>query len=113
MRSIESPNNLLVHGQDCYEINTIAEEIIAYTKDSPENVWRRLAQELDATGTNVVNETKRFGVIPHVFNQQMVDFYTRSDGFIYETSIESRNQYRISKWLQIAAFIAADVRPRE
>jgi SAM-dependent methyltransferase len=100
-------SELSKHGADLCDIDTIAEEIIAYTGESAETVWRRLARELAQTGVNVVAETKRFGVTPHVFDQAMVDFYTKSDGFIYETSIESRSPYRVSKWHQIAAFMAA------
>ena len=110
MKQEELYPELRAHGNDLYDINVIAKEIVAYTKDSPENVWRKLAQELDHNGTNVISETKRFDVTPHVFNQSMINFYTNSDGFIYETCIESRHPYRISKWLRIAAFMEAGLK---
>jgi len=69
-------------------------------------VWRRLALELQQNGTNVVVEAERFGVTPHVFDENLIRFYSESDGFIYETCIESRNPNRMSKWLTIARFIS-------
>ena len=100
------PSELLsTYGKDIYDIDNIAEEIIAYTGQPPAEVWRRLALELQQTGTNVVAETARFGVTPHLFDENLIRFYTESDGFIYETCVESRNPYRMSKWLKIAEFI--------
>lgn len=99
-------------GEDLYDITVIAEEIIAYTNQNAAEVWRRLAQELDKTGSNVVAETRRFGVTPHVFDEKMIRFYTESDGFIYETCIESRNPFRMEKWMKIAKFIAQTQKPR-
>lgn len=105
MTTDPSGNALLAHGEDLYDIDAIAREIQAYTGEPPETVWRRLAQELHRNGTNVIHETRRFGVTPFVFDQKMIDFYTRSDGFIYETCVESRHPFRLAKWLRIAAFL--------
>lgn len=102
---------LLIHGADIYDINTIAEEIIAYTGKTELEVWRRLALELHQNGTNVVAEAKRFGVTPHVFDDKLIEFYTKSDGFIYETCVESRHPFRKEKWLNIARFISQSPKP--
>jgi len=93
------------YGEDIYDLKAIAEEIIAYTGQPELEVWRRLALELDYTGSNVLEETARFGVTPHVFDDNLVKFYQESYGFIYETCIESRNPYRITKWLNIVDFL--------
>ena len=96
---------LSTYGKDLYDINKIAEEIIAYTNQSEPEVWRCLALELHKTGTNVMAETARFGVTPHVFDDKLIRFYTESGGFIYETCVESRNPFRMSKWFNIVDFI--------
>lgn len=97
---------------DIYDINAIAEEIRAYTGQSELEVWKRLAQELHQTGTNVVAEARRFGVTPHVFDSKLIKFYSESDGFIYETCVESRHPFRLGKWLKIAEFISQTSKPR-
>jgi SAM-dependent methyltransferase len=105
MRNANLNELLSKYGKGIYDINTIAEEIIAYTGQPELEVWRRLALELDQTGSNVVKETARFGVTPHVFDENLIKFYQESDGFIYETCIEGRNPYRITKWLNIVDFV--------
>lgn len=105
MENANSNELLATYGNDLYDIEKIAEEIIAYTGRDEAEVWRRLALELQQNGTNVVAETARFGVTPHVFDDNLIKFYMESDGFIYETCVESCNPYRMSKWLNIAKFI--------
>ena len=90
------------YGSDLYNIETMAEEIIAYTGEPEAQVWRRLALELHRPGANVNAEIARFGVTPHVFSDNLIRFYTESDGFIYETCIGSSTPFRIKKWLKIA-----------
>jgi SAM-dependent methyltransferase len=107
--SVEALHSL---GTDIYDINTIAEEIMAYTGQSELTVWKRLAQELHQNGANVVAEALRFGVTPHVFDDKLIQFYTESDGFIYETCVESRHPFRLSKWVKIAEFIGQTSKPR-
>jgi 2-polyprenyl-3-methyl-5-hydroxy-6-metoxy-1,4-benzoquinol methylase len=106
-------SNLIEHGRDIYDINIIAQEIIDYTGQTETEVWKRLARELDRNGTNVMAETRRFGVTPHVFDENLIKFYTESDGFIYETCVESRHPYRMAKWLKIAEFIGQTSKPKE
>jgi SAM-dependent methyltransferase len=103
--------DLLPYGQDIWDLETIAREIVDYTGRNEAEVWRRLAFEIDQAGYNVVAETKRFGVTPHVFDDKMIRFYTESDGFIYETCVESHRSYRKMKWFKIAEFIAQTRKP--
>ena len=93
---------------DLYQIAVIADEIIQFTGQNPLDIWRRLALELDHPCSNVIEETKRFGVTPHVFDDAMARFYHESDGFIYESIVESRNRYRIGKWRSMVDFINAN-----
>lgn len=105
MENADSNGLLSAYGRDLYDLDEIAEEIIAYTGRPEAEVWRRLALELQQNGANVVAETARFGVTPHIFDDDLVRFYTESDGFIYETCVESRNPHRMLKWLNIAKFV--------
>lgn len=105
MENTDSSGLLAAYGRDLYDLEKIAREIIAYTGQSEAEVWRRLALELQQNGTNVVAETARFGVTPHIFDDNLIKFYTESDGFIYETCIESRNPHRMSKWFGIVNFL--------
>jgi SAM-dependent methyltransferase len=93
---------------DLLTISSIAGEIIEFTGQPPVDVWRRLALEMEANGTNVIAETKKFGVVPFVFNDAMIEFYNKSDGFIYETMVESRTANRRAKWQKIIEFLTVD-----
>lgn len=98
---------------DLYPVEQIASEIIAFTGQPELTVWKRIALELESTGTNVVAETCRFGVTPHVFDGAMGRFYHESDGFIYETMIESRHPFRQAKWRQLLDFMEqTSLKPR-
>lgn len=91
---------------DLYPMERIAGEILAFTQADPADVWRRLCLEMEGTGYNVIRECQRFGVTPHRFDQHMIDFYQKSDGFIYETLVESRRPERVAKWHGVVRFIA-------
>jgi len=88
-----------------YKLEIIAKEIIDFTKADESEVWRRLCLEIEKPGYNVSLRAKEYNVTPHKFNNSMIKFYEESDGFIYETLIESRSPNRANKWLNIVRFI--------
>lgn len=91
--------------RDLYDIGGMAEEIVAFTGLSELEVYQRLCRELNETGWNVRKECQRFGVTSHVFTPEMVEFYRESNGFIFETLVESQNRDRKKKWFQIIRFL--------
>lgn len=101
--------------RDLYDIGGMAEEVMAFTGLSELEVYRRLCRELSETGWNVRNECQRFGVTPHVFTPEMAEFYRRSNGFIFETLVESQNRDRKNKWFQVIRFLfgVCDSRPED
>ena len=101
--------------EDLYSLDCIASEIIDFTQANQQEVWRRLCLEISHTGFNVSQESHKFNVTPHYFDENMLLFYKKSDGFIYETMVESRNPYRMKKWLNIVEFMLenSEYKPHE
>lgn len=52
-----------------------------------DDVERRVWMEALQIGWNVQRDLARFGVTPHVFDENMERLYTMSDGFIFETLV--------------------------
>jgi SAM-dependent methyltransferase len=94
-----------------YDLQSIAKEIIDFTGEDDVSVWRRIALEIENPGYNVRLSAERYGVLPHEFNDNMISLYRESDGFIYETLVESRNPYRVEKWINILEFILSSSGP--
>ena len=86
---------------DLFSLARIGSEIIEFTQELPSIVWLNIANEIDTTGYNVNKESLKYEVIPHVFNENMIDFYVKSNGFIYESIIEGWRTYRRLKWSYI------------
>jgi 2-polyprenyl-3-methyl-5-hydroxy-6-metoxy-1,4-benzoquinol methylase len=92
-------------GRDLFDINIIADEIVEYTSYPPAIVWKNIANELVNVGYNVNQAAEKYKVTKFAFNDQMIDLYTKSDGFIYESLIESRNPYRFAKWMNVINYL--------
>lgn len=88
-----------------YRLEIIAKEIIDFTNADECQVWKRICLEMEQVGYNVSLRAKEYGVTPHIFDENMLKLYKESDGFIYETLVESRNPVRVEKWLNIAKFL--------
>lgn len=101
----KTKNNIESISNDLYKLEIIAEEITNFTKAPELEVWKKLCLELEQTGYNVSLRAKEYNVNPHVFDEKMINLYQFSDGFIYETLIESRNPFRVGKWIKIVDFL--------
>ncbi len=84
-------------------------ELVAEVTDEPqEEVQRRLRKEHQRLGSNVWEEMQRWGIEPYVWSDKLVEFYSKTDAFLYESLVWNRtakkNQMR--KW--IGEFLARD-----
>ena len=58
-----------------------------------EEILRCLSQEILETGSNVARTAKTFGVIPHVYNKQMQEFYEHTNAFVFELLITHLSRF--------------------
>lgn len=90
-----------------YNLEDIHQRVVSFTNNDPAIVWKRLALEMHRPGYNVYTESLRYNITPHIFDERMIRMYCESDGFVYETSVESINPHRISKWLNVIRYLKA------
>jgi len=50
-----------------------------------DDVQRRLLAECHFVGHNVCEAAQKFGLVPHVWNERMLEFYASTDAFLFET----------------------------
>ena len=60
-------------------------------------VIEKFCYELLESGNNVKNECSLFNVNPHIYDKKMVEFYSKSDSFIYELIADSLKIDKINK----------------
>jgi SAM-dependent methyltransferase len=69
-------------------------------------VIQRLIDEEACLGTNVRRDLKNAGVRPHVWSDQLVDFYRTTRSFLYETSVWNRAPLKLEMRDWIGRFLA-------
>jgi 2-polyprenyl-3-methyl-5-hydroxy-6-metoxy-1,4-benzoquinol methylase len=94
--------------KNLYDLNSIVAEIVSFTAYKELEVWKRACFEMLRTGYNVEMRARQYGVTPHVFDDKMIELYRNSDGFIFETLLETLNAFRMKKWLNIVNFVLAE-----
>jgi len=67
-------------------VQFIVDHLSRLTGRSPLEVTQLLRQESKLIGTTVQQSAKDFGLVPHVWNQQLMDFYASTDAFLFETA---------------------------
>lgn len=72
--------------------NSYLVTLIAEITDQPVSlVQQRLEDEKVSPGINVERDFKNWRLIPHVWNNEMSQFYSHSDAFLYELIVWNRN----------------------
>jgi SAM-dependent methyltransferase len=71
------------------EFDFIVREISELTGLPEEVVRQRVWDEALCVGSNVSAAAADFGVVPHVYDERMEQFYICTDAFIFETMVES------------------------
>lgn len=69
---------------------TLVELMAVVTGEPIEVVRRRLLEEESRIGTNVRREIQSRGIQPHVWSEQLLDFYRETNAFLYESVSWSR-----------------------
>ncbi len=84
-------------------------ELIAEVTGEPhKEVRRRLRNEHQRLGSNVWEEMQRWGIEPYVWSDKLVEFYSKTDAFLYESMAWNRTAHKneMRKW--IGEFLARD-----
>lgn len=76
------------------------------TGESRRVVVHRLIDEEACLGTSVRCDLKNAGVRPHVWSDQLVDFYRTTRSFLYETSVWNRASLKLKMRDWIGRFLA-------
>lgn len=71
------------------------------TGDSPELARRRLIEEARCSGINVRRDAEQFGLVPYVWSDRLLQFYSGTRAFLYETAVWNRDPLKLSirKWV--------------
>jgi SAM-dependent methyltransferase len=92
-------------------IGTLVEMLSDCTGDSREVAVSRLLREARCTGVNVREEADRFGLVPHVWSDRLIEFYRTSTGFAYETVVWNHCQLKCSIRRWIGTFLNRTLSP--
>jgi 2-polyprenyl-3-methyl-5-hydroxy-6-metoxy-1,4-benzoquinol methylase len=65
----------------------VAEWLSDITGQPVERVRQRLQAECRRLGHNVCEAAREFGLVPHVWNERLLEFYGQTDAFLYETAV--------------------------
>ena len=68
-----------------------------FSKENKEDIFEKFCSELMQTGVNVSRDCIKYNVEPHVYNQEMINLYSKSDAFIYELLVSSLKKETIKK----------------
>ena len=60
-----------------------------FSKDNKKDILEKFCSELMQTGYNVRIDCTKYSVSPHIYNQEMINLYSKSDAFIYELLVDS------------------------
>ena len=87
---------------------TLIALIAQITGKSVEVVARRMEQEQMDIGSSVREEMRIRGITPYVWSDRLIEFYSQTDAFLYESLMWNRTaeKNRTRKW--IAEFLYAD-----
>ncbi|MHC4396918.1 MAG: class I SAM-dependent methyltransferase [Planctomycetota bacterium] len=71
------------------------------TQQSPASVRSRLQQERDNLGINVASDLRKNGIEPYKWSDELADFYSGTDAFLYELIIWNLNRCkrRMRQWI--------------
>jgi SAM-dependent methyltransferase len=83
----------------------LVELMASVTGELIEVVRRRLREEETRLGTNVRREILLRGIEPHVWSEQLLDFYRESNAFLYESVSWSRYPLKLKMRNWIAEFL--------
>lgn len=64
---------------------TVSRWLAEITGGELADVQRRLLAECRFVGHNVCEAAREFGLVPHVWNERMLEFYASTDAFLFET----------------------------
>lgn len=73
------------------------------TREPRHTVIQRLLDEENCIGTNVRRDLLSAGVKPHVWSEDLVEFYRTTQSFLYETSVWNRMPLKLQmrNWMRI------------
>ena len=71
------------------EFDFLVREISELTGQPEEVVRQRVWDEAPSVGSNVSAAASDFGLVPHIYNDRMKEFYVSTDAFVFETMVES------------------------
>ena len=60
-----------------------------FPKEDKKDILKKFCSELMQTGYNVRIDCTKYSVSPHIYNQEMINLYSKSDAFIYELLVDS------------------------
>lgn len=78
---------------DLNNYNEIVNAIKNITELEEYEIHKRLFMEAIYTGWNVKNDSNKFGITPHVFNEKLEEFYKNTYAFIFELIVSHCNEY--------------------
>ena len=67
------------------DVLTVANWLVEITGRDLADVQRRLLAESGFVGHNVCEAAGEFGLVPHVWNDRLLEFYGATDAFLFET----------------------------
>ncbi len=76
----------IVHGAHTPDPGHVAQWLGEITGRSRVDVFRLLAAECRCVGHNVREAARAFGLVPHIWNDRLLEFYAHTDAFLFETA---------------------------
>lgn len=79
----------------------IVELIASVTAEPPERVRQRLADEQHRPGSSVADDFARRGIPRYQWSDQLLEFYSQTDAFLYELAVWNRNRLKSAerRWI--------------
>ena len=68
-----------------------------FPKEDKKDILKKFCSELMQTGYNVNVDCTKYNVSPHIYNQEMINLYSKSDAFVYELLVGSLKKESIKK----------------
>jgi 2-polyprenyl-3-methyl-5-hydroxy-6-metoxy-1,4-benzoquinol methylase len=84
----------------------LVEWIAHLTGEPNEEVRQRLHREECSIGSNVRAELRRRGIKRHVWSERLLDFYRKTDAFLYELVAWNRHPGKLALRQWVASFLA-------
>jgi len=86
--------------------STLVTWIARITGQLEDRVRLRLFREEQDIGCNVREDLKRYGIPSHVWNDRLIEFYRRTDAFLYELVAWNRHPDKLAMRRWIAEFLS-------